>query len=147
MIKAAIKSTVSHLAIVHVLKSTGCLTHHVVVIAMAGFAQRGYGSRYYFQLQKESMSAELCLQSRRKGNSSSSPICVLYLAALSVASKLTMALYYFLSSSKFSCLSRSPDFFFPQFTLTNYTNKYRTELQNTSFFLLPAACTNNEIFN
>ena len=122
MIKAAIKSTVSHLAIVHVLKSTGCLRHHVVVIAMAGFAQRGYGSRYYFQLQKESMSAELCLQSRRKGNSSSSPICVLYLAALSVAS--TMALYYFLSSSKFSCLSRSPDFFFPPV----YTNKLHQQI-------------------
>lgn len=121
MIKAAIKSTVSHLAIVHVLKSTGCLRHHVVVIA--GFAQRGYGSRYYFQLQKESMSAELCLQSRRKGNSSSSPICVLYLAALSVASKLTMALYYFLSSSKFSCLSRSPDFFSPV-----YTNKLHQQI-------------------
>lgn len=76
MIKAAIKSTVSHLAVVLVLKSTGCARHVfvIVVIVMAAFAQRGYGSCYYFQLCKESVSAELCLQSRRKGNSSGSPI-------------------------------------------------------------------------
>lgn len=57
MIKAAIKSVVSHLTVVHVLKPTGCASDHVV---MAGFTQnqdRGAASSFRNNLS----SADLCL--------------------------------------------------------------------------------------
>lgn len=43
MIKAAIKSVVSHLTIVHVLRGSGCVGDRVTT----GFAQQGYWSCYY----------------------------------------------------------------------------------------------------
>lgn len=76
MIKAAIKSMVSHLAIVRVLKSTGCARDHVV---MTGFAQRGYGSCYYFQLRKQSMFCRPMFTEQKKRQQSQLPrLCILF---------------------------------------------------------------------
>lgn len=59
MIKAAIKSMVSHLTVAHVLKRTGCAGDHVV---MAGFTQnRDIGAAITSSFRNHLSSADLCL--------------------------------------------------------------------------------------
>lgn len=127
MIKAAIKSVVSHLTIVHVLRGSGCVGDRVTT----GFAQQGYWSCYYFQLWKQSEICRPAFIEQKKNNSPGSPICVFYLVliVLSAAPELIMVLYYFLPSFRVSSLSRNLGFSF-QFTLTNYSPK---QIQNNLY--------------
>lgn len=59
MIKAAIKSVVSHLTVVYVLQRTGCARDHVV---MAGFTQnKDIGAAITSSFRNNVSSADLCL--------------------------------------------------------------------------------------
>lgn len=151
MIKAAIKSVVSHPTVAHVLTRTGCARDRVV---MAGFTQnQDVGAAITASFRNHLSSADGCLQSRRKGSTPDSPICVFYLVALSATSEFIMVLYYFLPSFRVSALGRNLDFLFFFFIYTNkLPSKTNTEelifrVLWWGFFLLSAACTNNEIFN
>lgn len=110
MIKAAIKSVVSHLTVVPVLTRTGCARDHAV---MAGFTEnQDIGAAITARLRNHLSSADLCLQSRRKGSSPDSPICVFHLVVLSATSEFIMVLYYFLPSFRVSALGGNLDLFF-----------------------------------
>lgn len=147
MIKAAIKSLVSHLTVFHVLKHTGCARDCVV---MAGFTQnKDVGAAITSSFRNNLSSADLTCVYRAEEKAPDSPICVFYLVVLSVTSEFIMVLYYFSPSFRVSALSRNLDFFF-----FIYTNKLptKTNIEELIFrvlrvFFLSAACTNNEIFN
>lgn len=146
MIKAAISRVVSHLTIVHVLRSTGCERDHVV---MTGFAQWGYRSCYDFQLQKQSQFCRATFTEQNKRQQSWLPhLCVLFSSSL-----CSIWIHYgaLLLFTFFQCLLSVGIliFFFSVHTnkLPTQTNTEELTFRVLIFLFPSSACANNAMFN
>lgn len=137
MIKAAIKSVVSHLTIVHVLRGSGCVGDGVTT----GFAQRGYLSCYYFQLWKQSEFCRTVFIEQKKRQQCWLPhLCILFSVNSSVCSTWIHygALLLFVFFQSVFSQWESWFFFFSVYSnkLPTKTNTKYTHILKISYFFL-----------